>query len=421
MLKWNTHFAQRTRQMRRSSIREILKLTQQPDVISFAGGLPAPELFPVEQIRAAVERILTEQGARALQYSTTEGLPELREFIATRMSNENLTVKPENVVIVGGAQQALDLLARVLMNDGDKVIVENPTYLGELTALRPYRPTYLAAATDEDGLCVDEIEPLLAQRPAFMYLVPNFQNPQGVTLSLERRLKLVGLLAVYGIPVIEDNPYGHLIYSGEMLPSILELDAMNLHTQSVNGHVIYVGTFSKILAPGLRLGWVIAPEVVIDQVVLAKQSADLHTSTFTQMLAYETIKGDFLDGHIARLRDVYRERRDVMLAAMARDFPAGVRWTQPNGGLFLLVTLPQHIKAGDLLQQAIKHKVAFVPGDDFHVNDTGQNTFRLNFSNANPELIEIGIQRLGALLCKALQSEIVPVDLTRNRLLVRDS
>ncbi|MBZ0278758.1 MAG: PLP-dependent aminotransferase family protein [Anaerolineae bacterium] len=399
MIQWTEKFARRTALLRPSAIREILKLTQQHDIISFAGGLPAPDFFPVERVREAAETVLTERAAEALQYSTTEGIPELRDFIAARMSNEQLTVTRENILIVSGAQQGIDLVGRVLLDDGDGILVENPTYLGTLLTWNLYSPRYVTVPTDHDGLRVDELEPALRQNPKLMYLIPNFQNPQGVTISRERRETLVKLLARYHVPVVEDNPYGELRYSGEPIPSLYELDAASTNSRRLEGHVLYAGTFSKVLMPGLRLGWIAAPVPVIEKLVQAKQAADLQSSSLSQLLTYEVARDGFLDQHIIRLRNEYRQRRDVMLAAMDRYFPTeGVTWAKPEGGLFLMVTLPESVDTAELLKEATRNKVAFVPGTDFFLGGAGRNTMRLNFSNARPEMIETGIQRLGKLL-----------------------
>ena len=401
-MQWGNRFAARTAYMKRSTIREILKLTSQPDVISFAGGLPAPEFFPVDRVKQAADLALAEMGQAALQYSTTEGMPELRELIAKRVSTEQLAVSPDNILITTGSQQALDLIGRVLVDERDRVVIENPTYLGMLMAWKAYNPHYLPVPTDAEGMQVEGLEALLQQDPKLLYVVPNFQNPGGNTLSLARRQALVGLLAKYNMPVIEDNPYGELRFSGEALPSLMSMDSSDIET----GHVLYVGTFSKILTPGLRIGWVVAASQVIDKLVQAKQSADLHTSTLDQFITYEVARDGFLDRHIDHLREVYRERRDVMLAAMERYFPPEVAWSKPDGGLFLLVSTPPEVNATELLAEAIKRKVAFVPGADFHIDDSGANTFRLNFSNAQPKMIETGIQRLGELLKDAIAQPV---------------
>jgi 2-aminoadipate transaminase len=397
-MQWNSSFAKRTALLKRSPIRELLKFTNQPEVISFAGGLPAPELFPVERIREATNRVLTKRGPEALQYSTTEGMPELRSFLARRLSNDRLTVKPENILIVTGSQQALDLITRVFLDEHDRIILENPTYLGMLQACKPYDLTYLPVTSDCEGMSIEAIPELLQQNPKLMYVVPNYQNPQGTTLSKERRLELIQMLDQHPVPLVEDNPYGELRYTGEIEPSLMDVDAQNLDIRMLDGRVIYTSTFSKELSPGLRVGWIAAPVPVIDKLVEAKQSTDLHTSTFMQYITYEVVRDGFLDDHILTLRKVYRERRDIMLSAMEKYFPHEVTWTRPAGGLFLMVYMPEYLDAEDLLKEALAYKVAFVPGIDFHVGNTGRNTFRLNFSNASPQMIEEGIKRLGHLL-----------------------
>ncbi len=397
-MDWNTLFADRTRQMKRSTIREILKLTAQPDVISFAGGLPAPELFPTERVAQATSVIMAERGQEALQYSTTEGMPELRTMIAERLSAPGFTVSPDNVIIVGGSQQGLDLVCRVFLNEGDKMVIENPSYLGMLMASRPYDLHYIPIGTDQDGAILDELPAMLAQQPKMVYMVPNFQNPQGVTMNLERRQRLVAMTHDKPLILVEDNAYGELRYRGEHLPALLQLDAQQRGVSGVEGNVIYNGTFSKVLTPGLRVGWIVANTAIIDKIVQAKQSADLHTSTLTQFLTYEVASEGFLDAHIEVIRQVYRERLNVMLAAMEEYFPEGVRWQRPDGGLFLMVYLPEQVDSVELLGKAVEQKVAFVPGTDFHLDGVGANTFRLNFSNARPEMIREGIRRLGELI-----------------------
>lgn len=402
-MNWDTHFAARTAQMKRSTVREILKLTAQPDMISFAGGLPAPELFPVERIAAATEVVLAERGREALQYSTTEGLYELREWVARRLSTPKLTITPANVLMVSGSQQGIDLFGRVLLDERSRVIVENPTYVGMLSAWKPYHLDFAAAPTDADGLRVEAVAALLRDPARAMYVIPNFQNPQGVTLGGERRAALADLLARHNLPCYEDDPYGELRYSGEALPALLHYEAAARGTNTVEGSVIYAGTMSKILTPGLRVGWVIAAEAVIDKMVQAKQATDLHTGTLNQFISYEMVRDEaFLAAHIAELRHVYKERRDLMLRLLDAHFPAEARWTRPDGGLFIMVTLPDGLDATEVLKQAVEHKVAFVPGADFFIGDGGRNTFRLNFSNARPERIEAGITRLGALLKAAV-------------------
>ncbi|MEO8285229.1 MAG: PLP-dependent aminotransferase family protein [Chloroflexota bacterium] len=403
---WEERYAQRTQRMSASVIRELLKLTEQGDVISFAGGLPAPEMFPVERVAEATERVLGENGRQALQYSTTEGYQPLREMLARHTARYSLHITPDNVLITSGSQQALDLLGKIFINPGDRVLTESPTYMGALQAWNAYGAEYVTVRTDEHGMVTDELEAALRTGPKFIYVLPNFQNPGGTTMSLERRKRLVALADRYGVPIIEDDPYGQLRFEGEHLPPVAVLDERSLHKgqSSYSGNVIYLSTFSKILAPGLRLGWVVAPPQVIAKLAQAKQGADLHTSTFTQMVAYEVAGGGFLDAHVRRLREVYQQRRDIMLEAMQEHFPAGVHWTRPKGGLFLWVTLPEWIDAAQLLKMALEYKVAFVPGASFHPRGDGNNTFRLNFSNATPAKIREGIARLGAVMATYINS-----------------
>jgi len=409
MMQWDSYFARRTELTTRSTIRELLKYTLHPEVISFAGGLPAPELFPVERIRQATNTVLTQHGPEALQYSTTEGMPELRSFLAQRLSSETLSVKPENILMCTGSQQALDLIARLFLNEHDRVILENPTYLGMLQTLKPYDLTYLPVTTDDDGMRIEALPELLRQQPKLMYVVPTYQNPQGTTLTKQRRLDLIHMLEPYPVPLVEDNPYSELCYTGEIEPSLMELDAQSLGIRELNGRVIYTSTFSKILSPGLRVGWIAAPLPVIDKLVAVKQSTDLHTSTFVQYIINEVVRDGFLESHIAQLRTTYRQRRDIMLAAMEHYFPQEVSWSHPAGGLFLMVYLPQYIDAQELLQEALAYKVAFVPGVDFHVGNSGHNTFRLNFSHESPPMIEEGMKRLGQLLKNAIQQRDLPL------------
>lgn len=402
---WKSRYAQRNQRMGRSVIRELLKFAVDPEIISFAGGLPAPELFPVEQIQEAACRVLSEHGAQALQYGQTEGYLPLREFICERMNRYGIKAEPANVFITTGSQQALDLIGKLLINPGDRVLVEEPTYLGALQAWNAYQAEYISVASDDHGLRTELLENALRIGPKFMYILPNFQNPGGTTLPLERRLDLVRLSNKYGVPLVEDDPYGALRFEGEHLPPLVALDADFQTEVGLNGHgymegnVIYLGTFSKTLAPGLRLGWVVAPIEVIDQLVMAKQGADLHSSSFDQMLAYEALKTGFLDEHIRKIREVYGQRRDVMLAALERHFPNGCSWTRPAGGLFLWARVPEWIDTRELLKEAVAAKVAYVPGFAFYPDaGRGRNTMRLNFSNAQPEQIEEGIRRLGGLL-----------------------
>jgi 2-aminoadipate transaminase len=393
--------------MQSSAVRELLKLTEQPDLISFGGGLPAPDVFPVEEVRAACDRVLKDYGALALQYSTTEGYLPLRDQIARHTARYHIKINPDNVLLTSGSQQALDLIGKIFINPGDHILVEEPTYLGALQAWTAYGAEYITVPIDKQGMNTDYLEEALRAGPKFIYVLPNFQNPTGVTLSLERRHRLVELADRYGVPIIEDDPYGQLRFEGEHLPAVVTLDDQfrNNNGGCYHGNVIYLSTFSKILSPGLRLGWVIAPEEVIRKLVQAKQGADLHTPTFNQIVAYEVSRGGFLDQHAKLIRRVYKERRDVMLAAMDRHFPPEVDWTQPSGGLFMWGVLPEYLDSSDVLRDAIKRKVAFVPGAAFYPNGGGHNTMRINFSYSTPEKIQEGIARLGEVIHEKIREK----------------
>jgi len=401
---WAHRYAQRTKRMSSSVIREILKLTQQPDIISFAGGLPSPDVFPIEEFKQACDVVLSEQGKQALQYSITEGYPPLREWVVQRSSRYGINIDIDNVLITSGSQQALDLLGKVFIDPGDHVLVEGPTFLGALQAWNAYGAEYFTQPLDDDGLVIEGLEKVLAEKPNFMYVLPNFHNPAGVTLSGERRKQIVELAHQYDVPIVEDDPYGQLRYSGEHIPPLVVYDDQchGEGNEKYCGNVIYTSTFSKILAPGIRLAWVIAPKDVIRKMVQAKQGTDLHTSIFTQMVVYEIGRDGFLDRHAKTIRAVYGERRDLMLAAMEEHFPPNVTWTKPEGGLFLWVRLPEGVNAQDVLEAAIEKKVAFVPGAPFFPYQGGENTLRLNFSNASHEQIVEGIKRLGEVLHQEL-------------------
>ena len=397
--QWDHRYAQRTQRMKSSAIRELLKLTESPDVISFAGGLPAPEVFPVNEILDACIRVLRNQPALALQYGTTEGYLPLREMIARFTARVGFEVNPDNLLITSGSQQALDLLGKIFINPGDRILVESPTYLGALQAWNTYGAEYVPDNSDEHGMDTDALEEALRTGPKLIYVLPNFQNPTGVTLSLERRKKLVELADRYGVPIIEDDPYGQLRYEGDHLPSVQVLDAeWHPNSGSYTGNVIYLSTFSKILTPGLRLAWVVAPPEVIRKLVQAKQGADLHTAVFNQMIAFEVSQHGFLDLHVQKIIEVYRERRDVMLDALEEHMPKGVSWTRPQGGLFLWITVPEYINTASMMIEAVQEKVAYVPGESFFPGGGGLNTMRMNFSYSNPQLINEGIGRLARVL-----------------------
>ncbi len=329
--RWTERFALRTQSMKSSVIRELLKLTADPEIISFAGGLPGADLFPLAAFREAADRVIRDRGAHALQYSTTEGERDLRDMIARHTARYGIAVTADNVLITSGSQQALDLIGRVFLNPGDHVLVEAPTYLGALQAWSAYQAEYLTAGMDDNGMRMHELAAALRGGPKFIYALPNFQNPTGVTLALDRRRELVQLADEHGVPILEDDPYGQLRYEGEHLPSLVTLDAeyRGLQKAAYSGNVLYLSTFSKTLAPGLRLGWIIGPVDVIRRLAQAKQGADLHTSTLVQLIAYEVARFGFLDEHVRHLRTAYTARRDAMLTAMAQHFPPPAEGAAP--------------------------------------------------------------------------------------------
>lgn len=381
--------AERMAYIKASEIRELLKITERPEVISFAGGLPAPELFPIQALADLTSRLILDEGYKALQYSTTEGYRPLREKIAMRMEKVFKTrVAADEIIITSGSQQALDFIGKVLINPGDEVFLESPSYLGAINAFRAYKPKFVEVETDDEGMIPEALEAALkqAKHPKFIYIIPDFQNPTGRTWSLERRKAQIGLASKYGVLVVEDNPYGELRYEGEILPAVKSLDT--------EGWVVYLGSFSKTLCPGMRIGWIAAHRTLLEKFVLIKQGADLHTSTFSQMLINRYIETQDFDAHIRKLCQVYRLRRDAIIRAMERYFPGGVRCNHPKGGLFTWVMLPEGMDGTELLKEALSKNVAFVPGASFFPCTPKKNTLRLNFSNMPEDRIEQGIMRL---------------------------
>lgn len=389
-IQWQ--FSERAQGLQSSFIREILKITQRPEIISFAGGLPSPATFPVERMKQAYDRVLTDTGKVALQYGPTDGYGPLKEWIAHSLSTEGTKILPEQILMVSGSQQALDLIGKVLIDEGSRVLVETPSYLGALQAFSVYRPEFGSVATDDHGLVPSSVESV-AKGARLLYSLPNFQNPTGRSLSLERRRELVETCARLGLPLIEDDPYGALSYKGEPMPKMV---AMNPEG------VIYMGSFSKVLTPGIRLGYVCAPLPLVRRLELAKQAADLHTAQLTQMVVYDVVKDGFLDQHIPTIRTLYGNQCQAMLDAMDQHFPKEVTWTRPEGGMFIWVTLPKRIDAMKLLDQAIAARVAFVPGAPFYATDPEPNTLRLSFVTVPPERIREGIAILGQLIAAAL-------------------
>jgi len=384
-------FAERVSKLRSSAIREILQVTEMPDVISLAGGLPAEELFPIAEIQAAVNQVL-EQGeaAASLQYGPTEGYLPLRRQIAGIMQERGVSCSSEEILITSGSQQSLDLLGRVFLNHGDTVLVENPTYLGALQAFEVFEPRFKAVPTDDEGMVPEALErAIIEYSPKLVYLVPTFQNPTGRSMNRERRWAVAEILRRYQVVLVEDDPYSALRFEGEELPCIKSIE---------NDRVIYLSTFSKTVVPGFRVGWMVGDPRVIGSMAKCKQGADLHTNSLVQHILARYLQETDSPAHVARIKAEYKRRKDAMLTALAREFPPEVTWSLPEGGMFLWVQLPEGVDTRLLLAEAIAEKVAFVPGKAFFVGEGGENTMRLNYSNSSPELINEGIRRLARLI-----------------------
>lgn len=376
-----------------SEVREILKLTQQPDVISFAGGLPAPELFPVEQIKEVTQKVLEESGFAALQYAPTEGNDDLRQaIIEQRLRPFGMEANLNNILITSGSQQGLELTSKVFINKGDVVIVENPTYLTALSPFKSYGAQLVTVDTDDDGIIIEDLIQVLETHSnvKFIYLIPDFQNPTGKCMSIGRRMKVAEIAREYKIPIVEDAPYNELVLEGEKLPTIKSFDQ--------EGYVIYLGTFSKTFCPGFRIGWIVADEKLIEKYTILKQGVDLQTSTIDQMIVARYMKDHDLEEHIIKIKSLYKKRRQCMLEAIEKYFPKEIIYTKPRGGLFLWVILPKGCDSKEILEQALEQKVAFVPGQPFYAHGDVTNTFRLNYSNMPEDKIEEGIRRLGEIL-----------------------
>lgn len=394
-------FARRMKSLKASEVRELLKISQQPDIISFAGGLPAPETFPVEEMAGIATELLEREGRKALQYSTTEGDPRLRALLAERMrSSHGIEVSAEDILILSGSQQGLDLTGKMFIDEDDVVLCESPTYLAAISAFKNFSPRFVEVPTDDEGIIIAELEKRLGEndRAKFIYVIPDFQNPSGRTWSLQRRRAFLEVASRHEIPVVEDSPYSELCFEGEPMPPLKALDSDDL--------VVFMSTFSKILSPGVRIGWLTASPALLNRYVLLKQSADLHTSTVGQLLVRGYMDSHDLDADIACIRELYRSRRDTMLKTMDEEFPPGIRYTRPNGGLFLWVELPEQINARDVLEKCIERKVAFVPGGAFFPNGGHENTFRLNFSNMEEERIVEGIRRLSDVIGTFISSNV---------------
>ena len=395
--------SQTSKTLRRSEIRELLKLTQKPDVISFAGGLPYPGLFPVQEMQDVIHTVLEREGERALQYGPTEGDSRLIDYLVEWMrTDEGAEIDKDYILIVSGAQQALDLIGRIFIDPGDPIIVGLPSYLGSLQAFKTYGAKFLGVPLDKQGIDVDKVEDILKEysrrkeKIKFIYIVPDFQNPSGVTLSMERRVKLLDLCYEYGTIVVDDSPYRELRFEGDPLPMVGAMDK--------KGYAFSVHTFSKILAPGFRMGWIIANPAIMDRFIMAKQPMDLCSSPFSQAVLYEFCRRELLKPHIERIIQNYRKKRDVMIAALEREMPQdeGIDWTRPNGGLFLWMCLPEKLDSEALFPKAVEKKVAYVMGSAFHHDRSGRNSLRLNFSYSNEEQINDGIKRLADLFKQEL-------------------
>ena len=383
----NWQMARRAERLNPSTIREILKITERPGIISLAGGLPSADSFPVAAMREATERVLRDQPREALQYAASEGFAPLREWVAQEMNTQGLHVQADQVLITTGSQQGLDLVGKVLLDPGSHVAVESPTYLGALQAFAPYEPEFVALEGDDNGPLPQSLD--AARGARFAYLLPNFQNPSGRCLSAERRLDLLEKAAAIGLPLVEDNPYGDLWFDAPPPPPM---------AATAGDAAVYLGSFSKVLAPGLRLGYVIAPRLLYPKLLQAKQAADLHTPGFNQRIVYEVIKNGFLREHVPTIRARYKAQRDAMQAALQAHLPAGCRWHPPVGGMFFWVELPAHLDATALLPQAVEAGMAFVPGAPFFPQGGHANTMRLSFVTASPAQIETGVAALGRVL-----------------------
>jgi 2-aminoadipate transaminase len=389
-----TQFAARMGAMKPSSIRELLKMTERPEVISFAGGLPAPGLFPIDDIRLAAERVFAESGARAFQYGVTEGVSPLREQIAAEMASRQVACSADDVLVTTGSQQGLDLLGKIFLDPGDVIFTETPTYLAAIQAFQCFQARFQPVATDDQGVIPEAVDELAATaKPRFLYVIPNFQNPTGRTLSLERRRQLVAIAQRRNFVIVEDDPYGRLRYRGDHLPPVKSFDD--------SGCVVYLSTLSKTVAPGFRTGWMIAPPAIREKLVVAKQASDLHTSSFDQLVLERYLRDFDNRQHVDKVCVAYGERYAVMDEALRRHLPDGYSWTRPEGGMFLWLCGPQTLDAFSLLTRAIESGVAFVPGADFFPGGGGRNNMRLNFSNADPASIRTGIARLAEICADA--------------------
>lgn len=397
------HFSERAKGLRASEVRELLKLLEVPDMISFAGGFPNPETFPAEIIREIADDILKKDGAKALQYGITEGCPQLRESVADRMKKKGMDVTKDNVLIVSGSQQVIDLAGKVFIDPGDTIVISAPTYLTALTGWAVYQADFESIPIDKDNMRIDLFEERMkklsrrANPPEIVYALPNFQNPAGVTMPEKSRKKLVDLASEYDFLIIEDDPYGELRYRGEHIPPIKSFDD--------EGRVVYMSTFSKILSPGLRVGWVVAHEDILRKLVIAKQSADVCTNVLGQRIAHEYIARGHIDPQIEKIKKSYSRKMDIMLKGMDEFMPDGIEWTKPDGGMFLWVDLPDWMDSSELLKKALKKRVAFVTGKAFFADPKdGTTSLRLNFTHPSDQMITEGLRRLGSVVNQEIVS-----------------
>lgn len=388
-------FAERITNTPKSFIREILKVTENPEVISFAGGLPNSRFFPVKEIEDASQKVLEADGDRILQYSTTEGYLPLREYIAKGyFEKKGLKVEPDEILITNGSQQCIDLLGKIFLDKGDRVVIEQPGYLGAIQAFSLYEPVFCPVPLLEDGIDTELLkETFLDDRIKLFYSVPNFQNPSGITYSLQKRIQVAAVLKDKNVIFVEDDPYCELRFMGKDLPSMKTF---------LEDNIILLGSFSKIVSPGLRLGWICARKDIMEKLIVAKQASDLHSNYLSQRIIYQYLIDNDIDKHIHRIRQAYKKQRDMMVSSIEKHFPSEIKFTKPEGGMFLWVTLPARISSLDLFNLAIKENVAFVPGSPFYVGAGGENTLRLNFSNSDEVKIEEGIRRLAKIIEKYL-------------------
>ncbi len=401
MVKFEQIFSERASKMKRSEIRELLKLIQQPDIISFAGGLPNPKAFPIEATRKIINDNLDEMGEKILQYGSTEGVNPLRKELAKMMRDRGMDVDHENILVTHGSQQALDLLSKVLLDPGDTILVGSPTYLGATGAFRAFEANMETVDVGEIGMDMDLLEKKLRRLkakgdlPKFIYVVLTFQNPSGATMTAEKRRKLLDIASKYDVLIVEDSPYSHLRYEGEEMPHLMSMDNED--------RVVRLETFSKILAPGFRIAWTTGPEELIEKMVIAKQATDLCTNPFGQYVAYKYLAEGIMDEHIENIKEIYNKKRLTMLDAMEEHFPEEVKWNRPEGGMFIWAELPTHINTRDMFEKAVEEKVAYVVGDAFFVDDGGYNTMRLNYTHSSEEEIKKGIKELGKVIEKEIE------------------